>query len=197
MVSDDLGRVSTVTQYTTPAGSTVVNEVKNTYDDWGMISKIEQDHDSAVGADSDLIYDVDFAYEKATSGRNTIRRTSMDLPNGDTVNYSYRSTSGSHDYDASRVSQVGIDAGSGNVIQSTYEYNGVGHVVGTDLDPVDVMWHQYTTSGTYPDLDRFDRVTSSRWTKDLSTDRDFYDVDITVVLVVRSCVIPVPKLEKC
>jgi len=51
-------------------------------------------------------------------------------------------------------------------------------VVGTTHDQPDVMWKMYTTSGTYPDLDRFNRVVSSRWTKDLATDKDFYRVDL-------------------
>ena len=53
-------------------------------------------------------------------------------------------------------------------------------MVSTDYPVIDAMWLKYgATSGTYPDLDRFNRITSSRWTKDLATDRDFYDVDIT------------------
>ena len=45
---DSLSRVSTVTQYDDPTAGNVVNEVKNTYDDWGNVSKFEQDHDSTV-----------------------------------------------------------------------------------------------------------------------------------------------------
>src|SRR4029434_2303991 len=47
-------------------------------------------------------------------------------------------------------------------------------------DEPDVMWKQYGASaGDYADLDLFNRVTSSRWTKDLASDKDFYDVDVT------------------
>ena len=64
---------------------------------------------------------------------------------------------------------------------TTYDYNGVGQVVGTTLEEPDVFWKQYsTTSGVYPDLDRFNRVISSRWTAKYSGgSKDFYDVDIT------------------
>jgi len=73
-----------------------------------------------------------------------------------------------------------LGAGRVAVIPAAHQYHGLGQMVGIDLGPVDSMQHRYgSTSGTYDDLDRFDRVTSSRWTKDLSTDRDFYDVDIT------------------
>lgn len=55
----------------------------------------------------------------------------------------------------------------------------LGRVVGTIYRQPEVQWVLAGSSpGDYPDLDRFDRVTSSRWTKDLATDVDFYDVDI-------------------
>jgi len=53
-------------------------------------------------------------------------------------------------------------------------------VVGTDYPEPDVMSRQYTsTLGDYADLDRFDRVVTSKWTKDLTTDVDFYRVAYT------------------
>ncbi len=173
-VYDHLGRVDTVTQYdhATVGSGSVIDQVAYTCSAWGPISSFRQDHNSAVGGT--LLYDIDNAYAKATSGRNTIRRSSMDLPDGTTVTFNYLSTGDLHDAEVSRVSDVTY---GGSVIAS-YAYNGAGQVVGTDLDKVSVMWHQYGSSGSYPDLDRFDRVTSSRWTKDLATDRDFYDLDI-------------------
>jgi hypothetical protein len=32
---------------------------------------------------------------------------------------------------------------------------------------------------SYPNVDRFNRVTSSKWTKDLATDKDYYNVTLT------------------
>jgi RHS repeat-associated protein len=177
---DSLGRVSTVTQYdhATVGSGSVVDEVKYTYDDWGPVSKFQQDHDSAIGGTQ--LRDIDYTYEKATSGRNTIRRTTMDLPDGTTLTYEYLDDSSLHDDEASRVTRIKIEASPSDTAIAWYDYNGVGQVVGIDDLEVDVMSQQYgSTSGSYPDLDRFDRVTSSRWTKDLATDRDFYDLDIT------------------
>ncbi|MBT8240345.1 MAG: hypothetical protein KJN63_03880, partial [Acidimicrobiia bacterium] len=174
---DNVGRVDTVTQYSAVSAGSVVNEVKRTYDDWGPVSKIEQDHDSAVGGT--MLFDVDFTYAEATSGRNTIRRSTMDLPDGQRLTFDYLSTGSLHDDEASRVSRVKIGI-INQVTIADYDYNGVSELVGTDCPEVDVMWLRYgTTSGSYPDFDRFGRVTSSRWTKDLATDQDFYDVDIT------------------
>ncbi len=173
---DSLGRRQLVTQYdnATVGSGSVVNEVKFTHEDWGSLEKFEQDRDSAVtGGGND--YEVSYTYAKATTGRNTVRRSGMTMPNGASLTYTYLSTSGRFENDASRVSQVKV----GTTVTAAYDYNGVGQVVGTDYPEPDVMAMQYgSTSGSYPDLDRFNRVTSSRRTKDLSTDKDFYDLDV-------------------
>jgi RHS repeat-associated protein len=180
MAYDDLGRVSTVTQYDNAAvgSGSVVDEVRYTYEDWGNVSKFEQDHDSTVATGGNYLYDVDYAYAKATSGRNTIRATSMDLPDGTTVSFEYLSdaNSGGDDGEISRVTRVKV----GTTVVATYKYNGVGQLVRTDLSEPDVFTTLAgSSSGSYDKLDRFGRVTSSIWTKDLGTDVDFYDVDVT------------------
>ncbi|MCH8151435.1 MAG: RHS repeat-associated core domain-containing protein [Planctomycetes bacterium] len=171
---DKLGRRDLVTQYdnATVGSGTVVDEVKFTYEDWGNVEKFEQDHNSAIGGS--LLYDIDYTYAKATNGRNTIRRSGFTLPDGNVITYQFRSND-LHDEEASRVTNIK----DGAVTLVIYDYNGVGQVVGTDYPEPDVMWDQFGSSGSYPDLDRFNRVTSSRWTKDLATDVDFYDLDIT------------------
>ena len=171
---DDLGRVQLVTSYdnATVGSGSVVNEVKHSYDNWGPLSKLEQDRDSAVaGGGND--YEVSYLLGKATTGRNTIRRSRVTLPDGSQLNFTYSSSS-SHDDSASRVTSFT----KGVVKVAEYRYNGVGRLVGTDLAEADVMWNLYTTSGSYPDLDRFDRVVQSRWTKDLGTDVDFVDLSV-------------------
>ena len=172
---DTFGRPQLVTQYddaTVGPPDTVVDEVKFTYEDWGNISKIEQDHNSAIGGS--LLYDIDYTYAKATNGRNTVRRSGITLPDGNVITYEFRSND-LHDEEASRVTNIK----DGQVNLALYKYNGVGQVVGTELSEPDVMWDQFGSSGSYPDLDRFNRITSSRWTKDLTTDVDFFDLDIT------------------
>jgi len=176
---DGLGRRQTVTQYDNAAvgSGTVQDEVKLTYDGWGNLEKLEQDRNSAVGAGGSVDdYEVSYTYAKATAGRNTVRRTGITLPSSASVSYDYRSVAGRHDDDVSRVTTLT----TGAVVVASYQYNGLGQVVEQDYNEIEVMWRQFgSTSGTYPDLDRFNRVTSSRWTKDLATDVDFYDVDIT------------------
>lgn len=52
--------------------------------------------------------------------------------------------------------------------------------VRTYYEEPDVMWKlSGASSGSYPDLDRFNRVVVSKWTSDLSTDRDFYNVALS------------------
>ena len=76
----------------------------------------------------------------------------------------------------SRVTSVKV----GTTRVATYAYLGVQQVVLTNLEEAGVvsLVGEFENSGSYPGLDRFNRVTSSRWTKDLTTDRDFYDVDV-------------------
>ena len=180
MTYTDLGQIELVTQYdnATAGSGSVVDEVKYSFDGWGNTDTFEQDVNSAVGASGSVDdYEVSYAFAKATGGRNTIRRTSTTLPSGNVITYAYLSTSGSHDDDASRLSH--IQDGGTRLVE--YRYNGIGQVVGTIYKAADVQWllHDVADLEAFPDLDRFNRVTSSRWTKDLATDVDFYDVDIT------------------
>ncbi len=57
---------------------------------------------------SDGYYDVDYTWAKAVAGRNTIRKSTMVLPEGSTLTYEYLSTSSLHDADASRVTRVKV-----------------------------------------------------------------------------------------
>jgi hypothetical protein len=179
---DGLGRRVLVTQYNnaTPGSGTVVDEVKFTYEDWGQIQKFEQDHNSTVGASGSVDdYEVSYSYAKATLGRNTIRRSDMTMPNGDTVEFIYTPTSAITDYyheEASRVSEIELN----NTVIASYFFLGQGTVVGTYYQESDVFSYQFTpgSPGTYGALDRFNRRIDDLWTKDLATDVNFYDVDI-------------------
>ena len=165
-----------VTQYDAATNGNVVDEVKYGYDSWGLLSSFAQDRNSAVGASGSVDhYLISYTWAKATSGRNALRLVSVTFPSGRTVTLSYRSTAYLHDDEASRVTQI-LDEGTP---VATYNYNGLDTVVGTTLDEPDVMSKQFgSTSGSFSDLDRFNRVVTSKWTKDLATDRDFYRVDL-------------------
>jgi RHS repeat-associated protein len=179
---DGLARRQLVTQYdnaTTGSGS-VTDEVKYTYSDWNhMLEKFEQDRNSTVGAGGSIDdYEISYTFAAGGGGggRNTVKRASMFLPSGNEISYKYRFSDGKHDLESSRTTAVYDDS----VGLAHYEYNGVGHLVGTDLYEADVMWNMFSsTPGDYPDLDRFNRVIKSKWTKDLVTDKEFYSVALT------------------
>jgi len=165
-----------VTQYdnATVGSGTVADEVKYSYEGWGLISAFEQDRNSAVGAGGSVDdYEVSYTYVKATNGRNSVRRTFATLPSGNSLEYQYRNSGGLHDEEAGRVTLIV----EGSTALVNYNYNGLDSAVGSYYYEPDVMSRQYgATSGSYIDLDRFNRVTTSKWTKDLATDVDFYNV---------------------
>ncbi len=133
---DALGRIDAVTQRASTSvdsmtgvpDGTVLDQVKYLYDGWGNLTNFRQDRDSAVGGSG--YWDVAYAYEKATGGRNTIRRTQVTLPDGEVFKYFYRSSNGRYDDSASRVTAV-RDVSDANLAR--YEYLGVGHVVSTGV----------------------------------------------------------------
>ncbi len=62
-----------------------------------------------------------------------------------------------------------------------YAYNGSGQLVGTTLPQPEVFMTLYDPADLddYDRMDNFGRVTQSKWTKDLATDRDFYHTTVT------------------
>ena len=181
MAYEDRGEVETVTQYdnaTAGAGS-VVDEVKYTYDDWATIARFEQDRNSAVGTGSDD-YGVRYENVLRTPGSGTASVLARDKVHYyhnstliDTMRLYYSDGSNDHFSDASLVSHITF--GGATVVE--YEYNGNGREVERYYTQPDVFRRNYSGS-TFPNWDRFGRVTSDLWTKDLATDIDFYDVDV-------------------
>jgi RHS repeat-associated protein len=169
---DSLSRQSTVTQYDATTSGNVVDQVKFTYNDWGPVSKFEQDHNSTVATGGTYLYDIDYTYERATGGRNTVRKITETLPSGNVITFAYLSTSGRHDDNLSRVT----DVKDGSVVLSRYWSNGVDHLVGTILAEADVQSIQYP--GSFNSLDRFNRRIIDRWTKQGAA-INFYNNDIT------------------
>ena len=173
------GQISTVTQYdnATAGSGSVVDEVAYSYDGWGNISKFEQDRNSAVGASGSVDdYEVSYTYAKATSGRNTIRRASATMPSGNVITYDYLSANGNHDDEASRLSTLK----DGTLRLVDYSYDGLGQVTVTDHKQPEIMWDMADSGGyVLADVDRFNRVTSNKWTRYAVTDTNLYDVDIS------------------
>ncbi len=179
-VYDSLGRTSTVTQYNnaTVGSGSATDGVKYTYDGWGNVETFRQDRDSAVDAGGSVNdYTVSYTYAKQTTGRNTIRRATVTLPSGKVITYSYASRSGLYDNATSRVT----DIKDGALVLVTYDYNGVGQVVGTGYPEPELYSRLYDGSSppVYDGLDSFSRVVKSRWMKDLGSPVYPYHVELT------------------
>jgi hypothetical protein len=165
-------------QYDATTAGNATDGVKYSYDAWGNLERFEQDRNSAVAASGGDEYDVSYAWVKATNGRNTLRKTNMVLPSSRSISYTYRTSGGLHDEEASRVSTVVDDTGSGVTI-AQYDYLGVGALVRTRLNAIACFSRVYDGTNAIVDLDRFNRITTNRWTKDLATDRDLYQTVIS------------------
>ena len=171
---DSLGRANSIVQYDATSSGTATDGIAYTYDNWGNVASYAEDRDSAVSGGGNQ-YTTSYTWTKSTAGRNTTRKTAMTMPDSRSIAYQYRTTSGLHDSEASRVSAVA----DGVVGLALYDYLGVGTLVRTRLFEIGCMSRVFDDSNVIGDLDLFNRITTNRWTKDLSTDRDFYHVELT------------------
>jgi RHS repeat-associated protein len=181
---DNLGRNTVTYQYDAAVGGSIVNAVQNDYDGWGNPIALYQDWDSGIGDSPANDWSVQHTFAKSApaSGRQTVRATAQDLYRVSTlkqsVGFSYLSSGGRHDDELSRVSKLTVSS----VDVASYEYLGAGSVANVRLDATNTFSGVYDPAdgtGVYSNMDRFGRVTASKWTKDLSTDRTFYHVTNT------------------
>lgn len=111
----------------------------------------------------------------ANEGRPALRITSTTIPGSSTITYTYASAGNSLAEVAGRVSSASVGA----TTAATYAYLGAGQLVGTDLNEPDVVSRLYGTgTANYDAMDRFGRVTTSRWNRNGATAK-FYDVALS------------------
>ena len=150
---DSTGRLETATQYdnATVGSGTVQDQVKYSFDGWGNLDTVQQDNNSAVVASGDE-YELSYTFEKATTGRDTVRMATMKLPSGADYTLQYSSLGNAHDEEASRVTRIkkGKDPDPlTNYVR--YDYLGLSTVVHREYPTVDIKQERYgSTSGTYP-----------------------------------------------
>ncbi|MFN0012210.1 MAG: RHS repeat-associated core domain-containing protein [Phycisphaerales bacterium] len=180
------GQTELVSQYDNAAvgSGSVYNEVKYTYDEWGNITKFQQDRDSAVAGSGGDERAVEFAFSKVGSGagsqRTAVRRTGMTLPGGASVAYTYSSSSNSLDDAYGRVTKVSL----GGTDVAEYRYLGTSRLVGTALKTTtaDTASNFYGSTGsasyaTY--MDAFGRIIKNTWVKGLGTPVTLMDLALT------------------
>ncbi|HEY8747733.1 MAG TPA: hypothetical protein VIM11_07155, partial [Tepidisphaeraceae bacterium] len=168
------------TSYSNSAGSTVVSQVQEDYNNFGQLTTQYQEHSGTVNTGSSL--KVQYAY---ASGTNYSRLSSMTYPNGRVLDYVYNS---GIDANVSRVSQLNDDAGTGAGSVEAYTYLGLDTIVqrldgnGIELTYIKQSGESNGDAGDqYIGLDRFGRVVDQRWIPSGSptapTDRFQYGYD--------------------
>lgn len=188
-VFTDRGLVDTITQYDNAAvgSGAVIDQIKQTFDAWGNLTNLEQDRNSVVGQSGSVDdYETQWTYSKSSpsTGREALRVTKQELLYGSTVkqtvNYTYSAASGEFDNLANRVTEVTFGASSPVTI-ARYAYNGEGSVIRTELPEISTFSTLDAADSpfrTYPNIDRFGRIIDSKWTRDLTTDKDYYRATI-------------------
>jgi RHS repeat-associated protein len=197
MVYDNRGRISTVTQYDSPSGGSIVDQVLYGYDGWNNIDYFVQDVDGAVGSFNSgtnrRSFAVDYDYELSTAGGEggLTRRTEAGYYSRETlstsdrfqrVQYSYGASNTTNQH-ANRVESVLVATGSASLAPvAKYDYLGWGQLVGTELFHVggSARTALYNSSGAYTDMDRFNRPTKWDWNRviDNAAAGTFYNYSI-------------------
>jgi RHS repeat-associated protein len=161
---DSLSRPQLATNYSDTGGTTVVNQVKYTYDGWGNTIKDEQEHAGAVVPGTTAAYQIAYADGGSGGVGKYIRPASMTYPNGRAVYLNYPaagSTSvGDH---LSRVDNIANDS-SGTSQFAQYTYLGT-NVIGQINHPLVTNGLQLlvATGGNPAQWDNFGRVLDQEW----------------------------------
>lgn len=174
---EDRGMVSALTQST---GVNTNDVVSYNYDGWGLLRSYTQSHDSLSTAATPKT--INYLWEASqTSGPSSIRMTSQTNPDGSILAMNY---AGSTNGLISRVLSMTLDRdGSGTtynpVTVASYKYLGLNAVSRTEYPENDVYSDLQNSSNVYDALDRFNRVTRSRWNRErASNEVPFFDTTV-------------------
>lgn len=177
---EDRGFISSIGQY---QGSTTFDIVSYEYDGWGALKSYSQSHDwlkssAAAAVDKAVSYEWDASH---TSGPSTLRLTTQTNPDSSVLAMSYIGATNSA---LSRVLSMTLDVdGSGTthspVTVASYKYLGLDRVSRTEYPENDVYSTLQNASHAYDALDRFNRVTRSRWNRErASNEVPFFDTTV-------------------
>jgi RHS repeat-associated protein len=183
---DTQGNAYLFTSYSTPAGTTVVNQVQRAFNGLGQLITEYQSHSGAVNTSTTP--KVQYTYSEMANGANHSRLTSIIYPGtgtaAKTVNYNY--AAGLDD----RISRLTSLADNAGVTLESYSYLGLDTVVECDHPQTGVNLTYIKQAGDtqantdggdqYTGLDRFGRVIDQNWynvNTRTSTDRFQYGYD--------------------
>jgi RHS repeat-associated protein len=164
---DVLGRVTSVTSFDAPNGSTAVNQVARAYNGFGQLTSEWQSHTGLV--DAATTPRVQYAYSQGVGGNHS-RLTQVTYPDGYQVNYAY---SGLDSAVSRPTSLSGLRANAATAVTlEAFRYLGAGTVIERSRPEVNVTLSMVNFTGAiadagdkYTGLDRFGRVVDQRWTK--------------------------------
>jgi RHS repeat-associated protein len=158
---DSQGNPYLFTSYADTAGTTVVNQVLQTYNGLGQMTGEYQSHGGPVVIGTTP--EVQYIYNDMANGENNSRLTGMIYPNGRVVNYNYDI---GLDDRISRLSSISDSTG----ILAAYSYLGLGTVVerahpqnSVDLTYISPTGATGDAGDQYTGLDRFGRVADQLW----------------------------------
>ena len=168
---DALGNVSLFTSYADTGGTSIVNQVKRTFNGDGLLQDEYQSTSGAVVIGITPV--VSYRYSTIETGRRLER---MIYPNGRVLRYEYNTGT---DRTIGRISYMADQAVTGEVGAhlEEYSYLGLGTIVERRHPEVSTNL-TYIGAGTgeggdkYVGLDRFGRVIDQRWVKGGTTDMD-------------------------
>ena len=161
------GMVETITSAdtATPGVGTILNQVKQNYNDFGQLIEDDQEHSGVVSGTTPSVH---YAYDAGASSSNEIRLNQLTYPNGRTIGYSFGAAGGMSDY-LNRVEAIN-DTSSGTTTLAGYTYLGTGTVIRITY-PEPGIWLDLWggTSGTFAGIDLFNRIVDQNWQNNITT----------------------------
>ncbi len=148
------------------SGVTATDSTRFEFDEWGNMIKASTDPDSEMGGTGVAASDIDYGYEKTTSGRRVLRPTTTTYPSGESYEFKYTGA----DYAGALSRPNSMSESSTTNLVATWEYLGWGQIVGITYPDADISMTMLGAGNTsLPSLDRFGRRTKLRWNRPLPT----------------------------
>lgn len=156
MSYDNRQRLEHITSHDAASGGTVVNDVEYEYNDFDQLEAEYQQHSGATTASSPK---VQYGYDDASSGSNTIRPESVTYPDASVLSYEYGTGENNKLSRAEKLNWKSAD-----VVE--YSYIGTQQVVIQEYpEPTTAVEYTLATgaANSYAGMDRFGRIVDLQW----------------------------------
>jgi RHS repeat-associated protein len=151
------GMVACLTSSDDPeGGGTIINQVRQTYNNFGQLAGDRQSHSGAVTTETP---NVKYTYADGANDSNQIRPLSLFYPNGRELEYGYGPADGIDD----KLNRVFELKGLNNTY-ARYQYLGEDTITRLTMPQPDIMLDLWGgTVGQYTGWDRFGRIINHLW----------------------------------